>query len=118
MKQSIIINELAPMLNGKNGLKRMHWTKYKKVRDMWTWLIRAEKPQKHSGKVIISFTRFSTAQPDWDNLYASFKVIGDSLETLGIIKDDSMDIVTDLDANWKKVSKRKHQRTEITIEDI
>lgn len=117
MRQTITINELAPMLNGKKGLKRMHWAAYTKVRDKWTWLIRAEKPQKHKGRVIISFTRFSTARPDWDNLYASFKIIGDSLETLGVIKDDSMDVVEKLDANWKKVSKRKYQRTEIRIED-
>src|SRR5690625_6542198 len=98
MKQTIIIDKLAPMLNGKDGLKRMHWAKYRKVRDAWTWLIRSKKPQKHSGRVKISFIRYSTARPDWDNLYASFKVIGDALQNAGVIRDDSMDDIVSLDA--------------------
>jgi|SRR5690625_95581 len=118
MKQTIIIDKLAPMLNGKDGLKRMHWAKYRKVRDAWTWLIRSKKPQKHSGRVKISFIRYSTARPDWDNLYASFKVIGDALQNAGVIRDDSMDDIVSLDAKWKKESKNKLQRTEIIIKDV
>lgn len=114
MKQTITVHELPPMLNGKNGLKRMHWTKYNKIRDSWVWLIRAENPEKHKGIVTISFTRFSTAMPDWDNLYSSFKVLGDSLEKPGIIKDDSPTTVKE----WQKVNKQKYQRVEIEISDV
>src|SRR5690554_3772809 len=118
MRQTIVINELPPMLNGDNGLKRMHWATYRKVRDAWTWLIRSKKPQKHSGRVEIAFIRYSTARPDWDNLYASFKVVGDALQAAGVIRGDSMDDIVSLDASWKRASKRKYQRTKIIIEDV
>lgn len=118
MRTEITLQRLTPMLNGKNGLKRMHHQKYKKIRDDVALEIRSETKQKHKGEVVIRFIRYSTAQPDWDNLYSAFKVIGDGLVTAGIIRDDSMDVVLDLNADWKKVSKRKYQRTEIIIEDV
>lgn len=118
MKQIITIPELPPMLNGKDGLKRMHWAKYTDVRDKWVWLIRAENPKKHTGVVNIAFTRFSTRAADPDNVAAGFKVIGDALTSLGVIEDDSFEVIESFTVNWKKVSKLKHQRVEIHIEDV
>lgn len=118
MKQTITIHQLPPMLNGKGGLKRMHWTKYGDVRDKWMWLLRAEKPDKHPGKVKVRFTRYSTRVADPDNVSASFKVIGDGLTALKILKDDSFKVITEFTVMWKKVSKLKYQRVEIEIEDV
>lgn len=115
MTTEITVPRLAPMMS---KLKRMHHRKYARIRDEWAFEIRSLTKAKHEGSVNISFTRYSTAMPDWDNLYASFKVIGDALVSNGIIEDDNMSIVKDLDANWGKVSKRKFQRTEIKIEDV
>ena len=102
------------MLNGDNGLKRMHWSKYTKVRDKWTWLIRQATKTKIKEPVNITFIRHSTRRPDWDNLYSSFKVIGDGLKTAGVLEDDTMDNIITLTAKWEK-SKQVDQRTTITI---
>lgn len=118
MTTEITLQRLTPMLNGDDGLKRMHHRKYSKIRDDVAFEIRSVTKAKHQGNVMIRYVRYSTAQPDWDNLYAGFKVIGDGLVAAGVIKDDSMDVVLDLDAGWKKVSKRKYQRTEIIVQDV
>lgn len=39
----------------------------------------------------IHYTRYSPSQMDRDNLVSTFKFIGDSLKTIGIITDDSPD---------------------------
>lgn len=116
MKQTIVVNDLPPMLNGKNGLKRMHWTRYQDVRDKWVYYMLQAKPHRHQGQVAIHFIRYSTARPDWDNLYASFKVIGDSLVISKTIVEDNPGVVVKLTAEWEKC-RRKDQRTEIIIED-
>lgn len=114
MTEIIVIHELPPMLNGSNGLKRMHWANYRKVRDRWVWLVRSATKSKYATPVHITFTRHSMRQPDWDNLYASFKVIGDALKLAGVLQDDTMDNILTLTAYWEK-SKKADQRTTIEI---
>lgn len=117
MTEIIVINELPPMLNGKSGLKRMHWTSYQKVRDKWTWLVKEKTKSRYHCAVEITFTRHSTRRPDWDNLYASFKVIGDALKLAGVLPDDTMDDILTLSARWEK-SKQVDQRTTIEIRTV
>jgi Holliday junction resolvase RusA-like endonuclease len=118
MVQEIEIDQLPPSLNGKNGLLNLHWAKYQKIKKDWIWLVAFAKPEKHSGKVCITFTRKSTAPMDFDNIGASFKVVGDALEKNGIIKDDSPRTVTELLLRWEKASKRNEQGILIKIEDV
>lgn len=110
----ITINELPPMLNGSHGLKNMHFTKYMKVRNMWKVLIMEQTREKIKGQVVIEFERHSTQPPDLDNMYASFKVIGDGLKNSGVIEEDNMKIVTDIRAKWFK-AKKGEQKTVIRI---
>jgi Holliday junction resolvase RusA-like endonuclease len=117
MTETIIIPELPPMLNGSNGLKRMHWATYTKIRDKWTWLVRQQTKTRYLTPVHITFVRHSSQQPDWDNLYASFKVIGDAMKAAGVLKDDTMQEIVTLTAKWEK-SKQKEQKTEIIITSI
>ncbi len=116
--QRIVVPQLAPGLNGDNGLKRMHWKKYMKVRDRWVWLVRQQNPAKHPGKVTIRYTRKSTAMMDPDNVGASFKVIGDALETLGVIENDSFDIITDFRIGWSRAKNPASQKSIIEITDV
>ena len=118
MNQKITIHDLPPGLNGKGGLKRMHHHQYAKIRDSWHYKILAEKPRKHKDGVRVVYTRHSVRRMDLDNVGASFKVVGDALESTGVIKDDSPEILTELVLRSKKVSKRKQQRIEIEIEDV
>ena len=114
MKQQITIFELPPMMN---QLIRMNRWKYGELRDKWEWLIRAEKPAKHTGRVNIRLTRVSTRTPDPDNVAASFKFIGDALESLGVIADDSFNTIVDLTARWEKADSMDGQGVKIEIED-
>lgn len=118
MKQTLQIYELPPGLNGSNGLMQMHWSKYRKLKERWLWLIKSEKPAVHEGMVEIRFTRYSTAPMDYDNLGASFKPIGDALEDCGIIEDDSPNTINKLILQWKKALSRKEQGVTIEIEDV
>lgn len=118
MKQTIIINELPPGLNGSNGLKNMHHFKYSKEKKRWVWLVKEQNPKKHSGKVKVKFTRVSVRMMDYDNVGASFKFVGDALERCGVIIDDSPQYLTELILGWEKANSRKEQHIKIDIEDI
>lgn len=102
MTQSFFIPELPPMLNGKGGLLRMHWGQRKKLNEKWVWLIRAQRLHKHSGRVIVEFTRVSARRADLDNIAASFKPIGDALVKCGIVQDDNSGVITELRVKWEK----------------
>lgn len=52
---------------------------------------------------------------DWDNLAASFKLVGDSLHHLGIIEDDSPEFITSLRVGQTRVSKKASKGTVIII---
>lgn len=49
--------------------------------------------KKFSNKVSIHYIRYSPHTMDIDNLYTSFKLIGDSIKRLGIIVDDNPNYV-------------------------
>lgn len=116
MEQTFFIPELPPMLNGKGGLQQMHWSKYQKIKKAWVWLIKAQKPKKHSGQVRITFTRHSSMVADPDNVAASFKVVGDALVANRIIEDDSFKFIVEFVVRWQK-SARKDQGISVKIED-
>jgi hypothetical protein len=52
---------------------------------------------------------------DWDNLCASFKVIGDALVANGIIEDDNPEIVVEFRPHWRKAKNNKDLITIIEI---
>ena len=111
----IIIKGVVPMLNGKDGMLRGHWSKRKKLKDQYYYEILSQKPDKFEGKVKICLTRYGMSVPDPDNVGASGKLILDALVMAKVIQDDSMDIVTDYTVKFCKC-KRKEQRTEVSIE--
>jgi len=118
MKQMIFIPKLPPGLNGSKGLMRMHWAVYTKLKAKWAWLIKAERPKKHTGPVVVTYTRVSTHKTDLDNVAASFKVVGDALVQAGILPDDSPDVITQLNVSWEKAATKKEQGVRIVIADI
>jgi hypothetical protein len=115
MEIKITIDEVAPMLNGSNGLKNMHFRNYMKLRDKWAWLIRSATTAKFKGKVRIEYVRASVSPPDWDNISASFKPIGDALVSNGVIEDDNPTIVTEFVPKWEKAKNNNSLYTIITI---
>lgn len=116
--QTIFVDQLPPGLNGDTGLMRMHWTKYQKLRDTWVTLIRAENPERHEGRVNITYTRKSVRMMDPDNVSASFKPIGDALEKLGVIEDDSFKTIKKFDVRWEKANSYMAQGIRIEITNV
>jgi hypothetical protein len=109
------IPEVAPMLNGKKGLKNMHYRNYMKLRDRWDSIIRDVTNERILGTVHVTYTRSSVVAPDWDNLCASFKPIGDALVNNGVIQDDSPKIIETFTPVWRKA---KNNSDLITIIEI
>lgn len=116
--QTIFINKLPPGLNGSNGLMQLHWAKYQKLKDKWIEYVFEIQPKRHVGKVDITYTRKSVRMMDFDNLSASFKPVGDALEELGVIDDDSPATIRKFDVRWKKANMMRAQGVEIIIEDV
>lgn len=116
--QTIFINELPPMLNGENGIDRMHWTQREKVRKAWIALVAAENLKRHKGTVNIRFTRKSVQVPDPDNVAAGFKFVGDALVANDVIEDDSFDVIDNFDVRWEKADTYRSQGVRIEIESI
>jgi Holliday junction resolvase RusA-like endonuclease len=117
---TITIDGVVAGLNGDEGLMRSHWSDIKKIKKLYEWIIaehlKQRKARKHEGPVIITYTGYKTVLMDWDNFFASFKHIGDSLKSMGIIKDDKPSVIIYLHGQQFKC-KRKEQRVVITITD-
>jgi hypothetical protein len=112
---TIEIPRVAPGLNGSKGLKNMHFQAYRKLRDSWAFEIRSLTNAKFKGRVSIDYTRSSVVPMDWDNLSASFKVIGDALVSNNIIEDDNPTIVVEFRPHWRKAKNNSDLKTIITI---
>lgn len=117
MKQILKFDFVAPGLNGNNGLINEHFRDKKKRQTSILWEIKAKNPNKHKGKVVVTYTRASVTAPDWDNLSASFKHWGDGLVKAGIIKDDKPTIVVEFKPRWEKAKNNNSVYTIIEIED-
>jgi hypothetical protein len=109
------IPEVAPMLNGSGGLKNMHYRNYMKLRDRWIAIIREMTSVRIIGKVHLTYIRSSVQAPDWDNLCASFKPIGDALVENGVIQDDNPKIIETFTPIWRKAKNNNDLKTIIEI---
>jgi len=121
-KESFIeIHGVVAGLNGPEGLMRGHWTKIKKIKDLYCTIVRQHlaegKARNHEGKVRVKYIGYKTMFMDWDNYCASFKHIGDSLVKEGIITDDSPKVIIEFVQQQIKC-KREDQKVVIIIEDI
>jgi Holliday junction resolvase RusA-like endonuclease len=108
-KQSKIIelefNQLPKILsNGSHG----HWRVAAGIKKLWQNRVinkvtlerlAPPKPWKKSRAI---FTRFSSVEPDYDNLVISFKAIRDGLKKAGVIEDDGPKFL-DAVYYWDKV---------------
>lgn len=122
----IIVLKKAP---SNNTIKKMHHQKYKKLRDEWSWLIRAaikKIPKKPIGACVIMVESRLIQLMDWDNCYGGLKPILDCLVVptktspsgLGIIIDDNPTIVRHLSAVQTKVSTKKEEGITISIYEV
>lgn len=109
---------LTPGLNGKDGLIRQHFHGAGKSKERITWDIRAQRPagvKPIAQPVRVIYTRYTSHLMDWDNACASFKHIGDALQSAGVLADDSPEVIAEFIPRQVKC-KMKERRTEIEIE--
>jgi Holliday junction resolvase RusA-like endonuclease len=85
---------------------RRHW------RAVWAenqrWLKRVDlatvgkRPEHPLAIARIALARYSSREPDWDNMVSSFKPILDALETLRVIENDRMSVIGQPQYYWRK----------------
>lgn len=112
------INKLPPNpLNGRHG----SWRAKAAARKFWKELaiaaIGPEIPEKPLKKAKCTFTRHSSAEPDFDGLVASFKPVVDSLKAAKVIEDDKPSVIGQPEYRWEK-AKRGEGSVTVTVEEI
>lgn len=82
-------------MNGVQGLLRQPWHVRRNMLSNYSLIMRSKGPlPSFKGPVDVEYFRSYRAQPmDIDNLTSSFKLIGDALVKLGVVEDDSPDIL-------------------------
>ena len=117
MITKIVLTERVPGLNGDDGLIRENYHAAKKRKTKLKILMLEQTGNRHKGKVEVTYTRYAVQLMDWDNHGASFKHIGDALQSAKIIKEDKPSVLVDFNPRQVKVQTRKEQRIEIIIKD-
>ncbi len=111
-----------------NEIKGMHHQKYKRLRNEFAWLVKAETdwaPEYPIEQCEITITRYASRLLDWDNCYGGIKPLMDCLVSatkanpsgLGLILDDNPNVVINLKMQQEKC-KRTECRTVIKISEI
>lgn len=111
----IEIMGLPPMAN---ELFAMHWkermrSNNKWKRDVGMAVLQLGKPPVPLQKAEIILTRYSSKQPDPDNMATGFKACMDGLKEIGVIIDDHPDVIGAPKYVWENSKKGKGR---ITIE--
>ena len=112
--------ELAGLPSTANSHKA-HWAIAGKERKKWrdatrlrTFMLRPPSPLE---KCRIIATRFSSSEPDYDNLAQSFKSVIDGLKDAGIIKDDKPSVVVDRKYLWERAGKLEG-KIKVVVEQV
>lgn len=106
-----------------NELGRKHWAIKVKHNRKWEALVIyclravATLPKEPLKKVRLEFTRYSSVEPDFDNLVNSFKCVVDALVKHRVIEDDKRAVVGYPTYAWEKC-KKNEGKIEIEIREI
>lgn len=104
-------------MNGDRGpgFRASRW-KAREARDQIRELIQfAGRVRRIKGPVSIAWVRYCLHPMDWDNFGAAFKFVGDALEALGYIENDSPHVVVGWHPEQVRVRKRAHQGTVVRV---
>jgi Holliday junction resolvase RusA-like endonuclease len=115
-KLTIELPALPKTTNGSHG----HWSviaaERKKWRRLVVFAVGIKRPAKPLMQAKATFTRFSSNEPDDDNLSISFKSVRDGLVDAGVIADDKNRILT-ATYRWEKAPPKKGKIT-IEVEEV
>ena len=78
-------------LPSQNRSQYRHWSHYRRERDAWFVLLRAQLPPRRpvAHPVALALRSFRSRLVDYANLVGGAKMVPDCLITLGYLKDDS-----------------------------
>lgn len=110
----------AGLNQGRAGLRAGGFRRYRRDADrvkdqiekVW---VRLGRPRIFGECHIVYVRRTCPHLMDWDNLGASFKMIGDSLVKLGVIEDDSPEYVRSVQFLQRRTSKKADTGTVLVI---
>lgn len=105
------------MSNGSHGNWRTAAGIKRKWKDLSIIHCRRHLPPQPLKKAEAVFTRFSSVEPDNDNLAISFKSIRDGLVEAGVIEDDRPSVLT-ATYQWVKASPKAGQVSVELVETI
>ncbi len=96
-----------------------HWDRYKHDVSWKTQVahaVRGKLPPAPLVKFRLELTRWSSVEPDYDNLTSTFKVIVDGLKYAGVIANDKISNTGQWDCRWEK-TKPKQGRIRVVVEE-
>lgn len=112
--------EIEQLPKTANSIGKAGWWYTQAERKLWRRLVGhaflGKQPIKPLKRSTLLCTRFSTTEPDLDNLYASFKFVIDGMKYNAIIEDDKSSNI-DLKCSWTK-GKRGQGKIRIEITEI
>lgn len=113
---SIELPGLPPTLNS-----RMHWRVIHKRRSAWKAAVETQvslhpwsKTKQTLERARLVCTRFSSVEPDFDNLVSGFKWVVDQLKISGVIRDDKMSVIGQPEYKWAKCPP-KHGKIRVEV---
>jgi Holliday junction resolvase RusA-like endonuclease len=110
---SLTIPGLPKILsNGSHGHWRVAWQNATKWKRLVGYALSGQIPRRPIQKAHVVFTRYSTMEPDFDNLAISFKPCADALVICGVLANDKPSCLT---AEYKWAKGKQHKGF-ITIE--
>ena len=110
--------DILPRINSADNV---HWRVKAKERDTIDMLVRGrtlrKRPKKPLAKARVRLTRFSSSEPDTDNLAHSWKFVLDALRACEIIFDDRPSVIGSPEFVWEKAAP-KHGKIRIQVWEI
>lgn len=111
--------EIPGLPKSPNQLLGAHWRVRSGHKKTWLTLvhlaIRTQLPRAPHQTAKLTLTRFSSVEPDTDNLRGSFKAIIDSLVNLRVIVNDKRENIGEPIVLWEKIAP-KHGKIRVEIE--
>lgn len=94
-----------------NSLLGAHWRVRSGHAKRWERAVWAKcwhlRPSEPLNKAKLRLTRFSSASPDYDGLVGSFKPVIDGLVRVGILSDDTMEVIGVPEYKVEKIGPKK-----------
>lgn len=105
-----------------NEALRSHWTSYvrdsQRVGDALAYSLVGKKPEAPLKTVAVSIERHSSGILDRDNKFFTAKHVLDNLVKLGVLENDTEEIVRELSINQVKIKRELPKKLIVTIKEL